>query len=146
LKKGADPNARAYYGKTVLMAACDLFASDPAEQARRVKRLLDAGARVNDRATNGQSALMLAVQHTEAVPTIRALLRSGADPNAADRYGTTPLMYAAGVGNDTATRLLLAAGADVHRVDTDGETALARARQHGHAGVASLLQQAGARR
>lgn len=146
LKAGADPNARAYYGRTVLMTAAGTYPPDLAERARIVQSLLDAGARVDERATNGQTALMYAVQHDPGGATVRRLLAAGADVNARDLYGTTPLLYVAGVGDADTTRLLLSAGADVHASDARGETARLRAARIGHKSVVALLDQAGARK
>lgn len=55
---------------------------------------------------------------------IRRLLESGADVNAADAAGRTPLMVAADVANSKLIPDLLAAGAEVNATDFRGNTAL----------------------
>lgn len=58
----------------------------------------------------------------------RRLLLEGAEVNAANRNGTTPLMYAKtaaiGSGDISLLRLLIAHGADVNARDNRGRTAL----------------------
>src|SRR5215471_12026748 len=55
---------------------------------------------------------------------MRALLRSGADPNSRNYVGATPLMYAAGFASPECIRLLLDSGADVNATSNAGATAL----------------------
>lgn len=55
---------------------------------------------------------------------VRALLASGADPNAADDQGFTPLHFAAQGYHVEAAKLLLDAGADVDSVNKFGNTPL----------------------
>lgn len=61
-------------------------------------------------------------------PAARLLIEAGADVNAANSNGTTPLMYAktAAVGNASTDllQLLLASGADINARDSAGRTAL----------------------
>src|SRR3712207_5168927 len=56
--------------------------------------------------------------------SLRALLDAGADVNAADENGYTPLMEAAHAPHPEAVRLLLAAGADLEARNRLGSTAL----------------------
>jgi hypothetical protein len=79
------------------------------ESSDEVKRLITK-IPINDQDNLlGQSALHLAVfrpQHLEI------LLDAGADVNARDRHGITPLMYAAAMGNSPVAIRLLCSGAD----------------------------------
>ncbi|KNE66968.1 hypothetical protein AMAG_11441 [Allomyces macrogynus ATCC 38327] len=52
------------------------------------------------------------------------LLKDGADANAADDSGWTPLIIAASVGSAPLVNLLVAHGADVNRQNETGQTAL----------------------
>ena len=58
-------------------------------------------------------------------PSLQALLKAGADPNAAEpRGGMTPLMHAAVSGSLDAMTLLLDKGASVNAANSAGSTAL----------------------
>ncbi len=76
---------------------------------------------------------------TEAV---RVLIAGGADVNAVDHFGYTPLMYAATIdyGDSSTVTELLKAGADPNLKDKKGETALAHARDYPY--ISEALQQA----
>jgi ankyrin repeat protein len=54
---------------------------------------------------------------------LTTLLGAGADPNAVDEHGLTPLMYAATLCEDGMVKRLLEAGADVAAADSMGRTA-----------------------
>lgn len=72
------------------------------------------------------------------------LLAAGANPNAADFEGATPLMYAAESATPEVLRALLAAGADLNAQDARGRTALMYAADHCQTESAQLLVQRGA--
>ena len=71
-------------------------------------------------------------------------LSAGADINAADAYGYTPLMNAAMLGRLDIVRLLIDAGADIQRKGQFGYTALHAAAQNGHLDVVQALVKYGA--
>jgi hypothetical protein len=74
-----------------------------------------------------------------------ALLRAGANVNAAGSDGVSPLQHALWHGlSDGFARQLLAAGADVHHVDSFGFTPLVYAGAGGRAEIAEALLAAGA--
>ena len=130
LTAGANPNATLLRGQTVLMECARTG------DVRAVTALLAAGAQVNAKESiNDQTALMWAVaqQHPRVV---QALIELGADIQARSRTypqnvqtgnrggggevssvfrgGSTPLLFAARVGDVESAKLLLAAGADVN--------------------------------
>ncbi len=72
------------------------------------------------------------------------LIREGADVNARDSFGMTPLHCAAAAGHEEAVRVLLAAGADIGIKDNEGRSPLDLARNLGHTEIAELLAQQGA--
>jgi uncharacterized protein len=79
------------------------------------------------------------------IAAVRDLLKQGADVNAAQGDGMTPLHWAASHGDLELTRMLLVAGANV-RASTriNGYTPLFLAAREGNAGVVAALIEAGA--
>jgi ankyrin repeat protein len=98
---------------------------------------------------NDVNPLLNAATATQ-VARVRELLAGGADPNAADPWGRTPLQAAvryAYNGEPDAleiVRALLAAGADVNAADDDGFTALTHAAVYGYPDLLRHLLAAGA--
>jgi predicted regulator of amino acid metabolism with ACT domain len=64
---------------------------------------------------------------------------SGADVNRVDKYGNTPLSWAAYEGYEEIVKLLLSAGADVNLADKVGQTPFWIAADKGHLEIARLL-------
>ena len=93
---------------------------------------------------NGRRALNWAASYNH-VDAIQILLANGAEINAVNRTGFTPLHHAAEESSPDAARVLIEAGADVNLPNNAGETPLERARREGHKEVASLLEKAGAK-
>lgn len=78
-------------------------------------------------------------------PEVVRLLHAGADPDASDRSGMTPLMWAVYGGYSRMVELLCRAGADVDLRAASGETALWHAEDDfGLQDVAELLRRFGA--
>jgi len=75
---------------------------------------------------------------------VKSLVSSpGADVNATNERGSTPLLEAARFGHDDICRVLIAAGADLKAKDKDGKTAMMLAIQGDHDEVVRVLKQAG---
>jgi len=72
------------------------------------------------------------------------LLAEGADPNAMNRFGVTPLHEAATVGNAEMLKALLEAGGDANATFGEGETVLMTAARAGNAESVRLLLAHGA--
>jgi len=89
------------------------------------------------------SELIEAVEEGD-VERVRGLLERGADPDARDEDGRTPLYIAAANGSVEVARLLLKHGADVNARAIDGSTPLHLAVAFGHLDVAELLLERGA--
>jgi ankyrin repeat protein len=73
---------------------------------------------------------------------VRLLLKRGADSNAQDKAGLTPLMYAAAAidrGNTQIIEALIASGARTSAQSAHAETALSFAQQYGNQRAAALL-------
>ena len=109
-------------------------------RASTVKLLLAQGADPA-RASNNEmrvQPLHAAVAGRNA-ECVQAILDAGAEPNARQQVGYTPLMGAASAGREDLADLLLAHGADRSLRSEDGKTAAAVASEHGHEGLAARL-------
>jgi len=71
---------------------------------------------------------------------IQALLDGGADPNARNEPGQTPLHYAAGHGNREMVGMLISRGADPGLADCDGVTPADEARKAGYDELAAQMR------
>jgi ankyrin repeat protein len=78
------------------------------------------------------------------VEAVRALLGSGADVNARDRYGQTALMLAAHHGHRGIVETLVGAGADLNVTAKYNLSALMLALVAGHIAIARFLARGGA--
>jgi len=90
----------------------------------------------------GGSLLYVAEQGWEDVATV--LIRMGADINTRDQEGRTPLILAAGFGNNEVVKLLIKKGAYVNAKNDEKRTALNYARELYHESTVKLLLNAGA--
>ncbi len=106
--------------------------------------LLDLGANVNSRSTNGLKNMPLhaasAGGHAEVVAL---LLKRGADVNAVQGGGWTALHSAALAGNRAMAEALLANGADSSIRAENNQTPLDLALSKAHEEVAALLESVG---
>ena len=88
--------------------------------------------------TDGTTPLHWAVR-SDDLPAVRRLLRSGANPSAANRYGVTPLSLAATNGNAAMIEALLKAGANPKANLPGGQTILMTAARTGNADAVKIL-------
>ena len=111
-----------------------------------VRLLLERGASVSAAAQNPMQvqALHAAVAGRNA-EAVAAILDAGADPNARQQVGYTPLMGAASANREDIVDLLLARGADPSLLSDDGQTASGIATDHGHGALAERLARTPAR-
>lgn len=135
LDKAADPNRATRSGVTPIMFTRD---------AAVVALLVAHGADVRARSKVGETALMDAATRGDLVAA-KLLLDRGAEVNAADHRGYTPLLFAAQYDGDAVelVRLLLARGGDL-TATAEGETALSLASKRGETGVTRMLREAAA--
>lgn len=139
LRHHAQPGLADAAGRTPLMqAAANYGLGEP--QRRILRELLAAGAPLDARNRQGQSALMQAAEWDGSGQAVALLLAGKADPQLQDHAGRDALMYAADAGNAQALRELLAAGARVSARDRAGWTALMYAARWGQpSGLNALL-------
>lgn len=118
-----------------------------------VKYLLAAGADANVRSPLGSSAALHIAALRGERGTASTLLKYGAEKNALDDAGETPLMKAAQLGHQRVVELLIEAGADINvfgkALDspygrTYGSAALHYAAGRGHHGIVKALLKHGA--
>lgn len=141
-RAGADLNAEDRYGWTPIKHA---FKD---KQYEVLEALIQEGASVdrdqlrkdlNKQNVSGDTLLT----RTHDIPSLRALVRLGADPNLRNKSGMTALAYAAFYGDLEKVRALIELGADVNVQDKRGSTPLMLTCQGGHAHVAQALLKAG---
>ncbi|ADG96798.1 Ankyrin [Segniliparus rotundus DSM 44985] len=80
----------------------------------------------------------------DRTPSVDQLIAAGADVNARDQWGRTPLHYASHSDRADAVAALIAAGADVNARDNGNWTPLHAAAARGCTAVVKLLLDAGA--
>ena len=80
----------------------------------KVVQLLLPSVRIDEKESNGSTALHAAIQGCADVPLLTQLLKRGAEINARDETGATALSNAAEGGDPEAVEFLLEAGADIH--------------------------------
>jgi ankyrin len=152
LSRDADASARDTENWTPLhIAACN-------EDLQIFRMLLVHNSNLNMETTQGIYPLHLAASspdHRDHLTIIQLLLDHGADPNARDFDGSTPLHcsswrekegYLPCRGTVEGTRLLLKHGANIDAVDDDGRTPLQIALVHGRQEMAAVLLKHGAMR
>nr|XP_022289772.1 transient receptor potential cation channel subfamily A member 1 homolog isoform X3 [Crassostrea virginica] len=127
----------------------DEEALTPLHYAARYKR---------ERQRRGSEAVLTEDQEAGAIPSshsvdelatqanvITFLVKNGADLNRGDKYGLTPLHYAAMRGNELATKELLQFnGINIEAEDKQGMTALHMAATHNSVEITRMLIEAGA--
>lgn len=112
----ADPNQANHAGATPLMRAARDF--------RKVRLLLKVGAEVDVRSQDGRTALHVAARQPGTGTALETLLGAGANVNARDSRGVTPLMEAALAGDLRSMSLLVKHGAAINARRKNGHTAL----------------------
>lgn len=107
-----------------------------------VATLLRAGADVNATSANAQAnqPLHAALALGRDPETTQLLLDHGADPNAIQVGGFTPLFSAATVNRRDLAKLLLDHGAHAHQLCDSGKTPADFARDRGHTELADWLE------
>jgi uncharacterized protein len=133
-------------GRPAVGAEADTRLADAARarEMAQVRRLLQQpGIDVNAPGQDGTPALHWVVRVND-VELAALLIRAGADPRRANRYGLLPLSLAAQNANAAMIRLLAESGADANATDAAGETPLVAATERGSVDAVQALIDAGA--
>lgn len=106
--------------------------------------LLDNGAKINEKDSDGNTALWKAVGNNDTA-AVRLLLDRGADIDIRNKHLATPLANATTSGDgERVTRLLLDRGAEIDAKNTYGSTPIRSAIIHGETATVRLFLQRGA--
>lgn len=107
-----------------------------------VTLLLEHGAHIHQISHNAlrNQALHASIALGKSVEIVKLLLEAGADCNATQAGGFSPLHQAAANGKKDVVLVLLERGADREACCDQGKTAVVYARERGHAEVVELLQ------
>jgi ankyrin repeat protein len=124
-------------------AAIDLVGSVRDGDRAAALRLIEAGADVNEPASDGSTALLWAV-HKVDHELVQALLKRGADPDARNVLGASALAEAVQLGDERLVAMLLQAGAKPDLGNFDAQTPLMLAARMGSLPIAKMLVEAGA--
>ncbi|MFN0133685.1 MAG: ankyrin repeat domain-containing protein [Phycisphaerales bacterium] len=126
-----------------LRAALD--SGDATGLQKSLERFTDVNAQLNLVDGSRRQMTLLAYAAMQSTPeAVRALLAKGADPDAADAQGVTPLMLAASRGDAASLAALIQAKARVDLRNKWGETALMNAARAGDPAKVRALLAAGA--
>ena len=115
-----------------------------ADDITEIKNLIANGADVNAANKDDGYTPIMNAAHGGHAKIVTALLKSGADVNAANKDGYTPIMVAVFKDYYEIVTALLKAGADINASNKNGATVLVIATQQGHAEIVSVLLEAGA--
>lgn len=119
-----------------------MLAAVEANAEAEVRRLLALGVDVNTADKDGNTLLMLAARRAHREVAL-LLIASGARLVIRNRFGETPLVYAALGGSEGIVRELLARGVDA-QPGVAGWSAMHYAAMRGHVGIMAMLAERGA--
>ena len=136
LENGADPNRK--------MMVLGMFPVSPLNaaltgSAEVIPILAKHGASLDEKDPDGLNLVATATL-THRPDVVRALAKAGANVNSVDKFGWTPLLYAATVdfGDADVVEALLAAGADAKKTSPDGKSPLSQAKLYSPSALAIL--------
>jgi Zn-dependent protease with chaperone function/predicted small secreted protein len=105
---------------SALIAACGTAGANRDGDAGQIRARINAGADVNTRDPGSGRTLLHDAVSVQDPGLVESLAENGADVNAADGEGITPLILAARAGNRWIAYILLEKGADACASDSSG--------------------------
>lgn len=141
--RGAGVNFRGTYNVPLMccMRGAEISSNTGDACLEAAQFMLDHGAKVDAKDNTNQTVLMRAVMSKDT-HMARLLMRYGADVNAQDDAGDTPLSYAAYFGADEyLTKELIAHGACVDIANNEGEIPLFRCEPEFRSGFLEQMKQ-----
>lgn len=94
-----------------------MYASILSENVSEIRRLLKEGFKINSQMSNFAKRTPLHIaSEIGSTKVIKLLIENGADPNAADPYGVTPVFLAVQYRNTSCAFLLENSGADIYLI------------------------------
>ncbi len=141
LKEGADVHAQNEWGMTPIMLAAQYNPN-----VSVLKALLEGGADISETEPKYRSnALHLAANKSSSPKIIDALISAGADLNARNYLGETPLIMAVNANPETrVVSELIKKGADINARDYQGHSVLEYARSQRRSYIVTELKKLGA--
>ncbi|MEM9686362.1 MAG: ankyrin repeat domain-containing protein, partial [Bacteroidota bacterium] len=114
------------YGETPLKCAVSSFGShgNIHQLQKTIYFLIEHNANINLTDNENVSCLMEALKYGRCSEIALVLIKNGADVNAKDNWGHTPLMYTEGSKNIDLYKTLLTKGANLHAKDNSEANAL----------------------
>ena len=138
LAAGADYNSTNAQGASVLTAAIR------STKTQCVQKLLENGCNVKHANADGYTSLHHSCRHSDDIEVTKALLARGADKDAKEVLGYTPLMIATFNRHHKVAKFLIDQGADLNAQARNGECALHHAIMAGDHPTARYLLERGA--
>jgi ankyrin repeat protein len=108
-----------------------------------INKLIETTDDLDQRGTNGKTALMLAAKAGDNA-LVKKLLEAGADSNAVNINGGTPIMFAAMSGDIGTLNSLIDAGVNISARGSNGWSALMVSSSKGYAEATRMILNAGA--
>jgi len=121
LELGADPNIMSKNSSESI-----LFNAANRGEPKLIRALIDSGARIEGKGPRGKTPLHMLVFHGD-LENIKLLINKGADVNATDSIGQTPIMFGIHLGKGDQVDvidLLISKGADIKKKDVFGRSSL----------------------
>jgi len=143
LGNGADANALNLKNESPLLCAviCASGHGSDNNYIQIINTLLNVKALINSGDGRKMTALHHAVAGRCSTELMKLLIDRGADVNAADEEGNTPLHFAARNGYPDVIGMLTVRGADILRQNKEGETPVDTARLFSHPLAAAVMKE-----